>query len=64
MSEVNALWEAPRWVKLDREQGEVRGQFVGVDAQGRLELARPGQPSEFFDPQQVRCLREIEPIYP
>ncbi len=55
---VNVLWQAPRPVKLDLDGREVSGDFVGVDAHGRLQLRQPNQPLQFFKPQDVRCLRD------
>lgn len=57
---VNALWQAPRPVRLDLDGREILGEFVGVDAQGRLELRQSGHRPRFFEPQQVRCLRETD----
>jgi len=60
VARLNPLWQAPRPVKLDLDGREVHGQFAGVDRDGRLELRSPDQPPRFFEPQQVRCLREAE----
>jgi BirA family biotin operon repressor/biotin-[acetyl-CoA-carboxylase] ligase len=60
VSRVNALWQAPRTVRLDLDERQVVGEFTAVDAQGRLELRQPNKPPEFFEPHQVRCLREID----
>jgi BirA family transcriptional regulator, biotin operon repressor / biotin---[acetyl-CoA-carboxylase] ligase len=60
---LQGLWQAPRPVRLDLDGQEVRGNFVGVDATGRLELHCSNSPPQFFDPQQVRCLREIQPSH-
>ncbi|MGH7969138.1 MAG: biotin--[acetyl-CoA-carboxylase] ligase [Limisphaerales bacterium] len=59
LTQLNSLWHAPRRVTLDLDGREVRGDFVGVDASGRLELTQAGERSRFFEPEQVRCLREI-----
>jgi len=58
VNSVNALWHAPRRVRLDLDGTVVEGEFVGVDARGRLELRQPGEPPRYFEPHQVRCLRE------
>ena len=40
VSRVNALWQTPRTVSLDLDGKQVVGEFISVDAQGRLELRR------------------------
>jgi BirA family biotin operon repressor/biotin-[acetyl-CoA-carboxylase] ligase len=59
LPQVNNLWQAPRLVKLDLDGHEVQGEFVGVDDKGRLELRQSKGPAQFFEPHNVRCLREI-----
>jgi hypothetical protein len=39
---------------------EVRGLFTGVDADGRLSLRSQEDTLQFFEPQQVRLLRELD----
>ena len=56
---LNRFWLAPRRVRLELDGGEVQGEFVGVDAAGRLELRQPNQSNRYFEPQDVRCLREL-----
>ena len=55
---VNALWDLPRRVQLDLDGTLVRGDFAGVDARGRLQL-RTDCSTKFFEPQDVRLLRDI-----
>lgn len=55
---VNALWDLPRRVQLDLDGTLVSGDFLGVDAGGRLRLRTDGATS-FFEPQDVRLLRDI-----
>lgn len=55
---VNALWDLPRRVQLDLDGTLVSGDFIGVDARGRLQLRNDGATS-FFEPQDVRLLRDI-----
>ena len=59
LPQVNSLWQAPRLVKLDLDGRQVQGEFVGVDTTGRLELRDANRSAQFFEPQDVRCLREI-----
>lgn len=56
---VNALWDLPRRVQLDLDGTLVNGDFVGVDARGRLQLRADGA-TRFFEPQDVRLLRDIQ----
>lgn len=55
---VNALWDLPRRVQLDLDGTLVSGDFAGVDAGGRLQLRTEGT-INFFEPQDVRLLRDI-----
>jgi len=55
---VNALWDLPRRVQLDLDGTLVSGDFAGVDAGGRLQLRTHGA-TQFFEPQDVRLLRDI-----
>ncbi len=56
---VNALWDLPRRVRLDLDGTLVQGEFTGVDAGGRLRLRLAGEVTQFFDPQEVRLLRDL-----
>ena len=56
---VNALWDLPRRVQLDLDGTLVEGEFAGVDAGGRLRLRLPGDVNQFFEPQEVKLLRDI-----
>jgi BirA family biotin operon repressor/biotin-[acetyl-CoA-carboxylase] ligase len=56
---VNALWDLPRRVQLDLDGTLVSGDFIGVDARGRLQLRADGA-TRFFEPQNVRLLRDIQ----
>lgn len=56
---VNALWDLPRFVQLDLDGILVSGEFAGVDAGGRLRLRLAGNVTRFFDPQDVRLLRDL-----
>lgn len=59
LSRLNQLWGRPRPVELDLD-GEFRtGTFNGVDDGGRLILSGPAGGADFFEPWQVRHLREI-----
>jgi BirA family biotin operon repressor/biotin-[acetyl-CoA-carboxylase] ligase len=60
LTRVNGLWREPRPVKLDLDGREVRGLFTGVDADGRLSLRSQEDTLQFFEPQQVRLLRELD----
>ena len=59
LSRVNALWDLPRRVQLDLDGTLISGDFSGVDASGRLQLHIDGT-TKFFEPQEVRLLRDIE----
>lgn len=61
---VNALWDLPRRVQLDVNGTMVDGAFGGVDARGRLQLRRGDGSSNFFDPQEVKLLRDISQTHP
>ena len=56
---VNALWHLPRTVQLDLDGTLVTGAFAGVDAHGRLQLRRTGGETNFYEPQDVRRLRDL-----
>ncbi len=56
---VNALWELPRRVQLDLDGTLVSGDFAGVDASGRLRLSIADGCTNYFDPQEVKLLRDI-----
>ena len=56
---VNQLWGAPRRVELDLDGELHRGVFTGVDAQGRLILAKDTGAISAYAPHQVRHLQEI-----
>ena len=56
---VNALWDLPRRVQLDLDGDVVEGEFAGVDAGGRLRLRLPDDVNQFFEPQEVKLLRDI-----
>ena len=57
---INQLWGWPRPVELDLD-GEFRaGTFNGVDDGGRLILSGPAGGTHFFEPWQVRHLRETK----
>lgn len=58
LSRINRLWDLPRRVRLDLDETRVEGDFAGVDAGGRLQL-RAGGTIQFFEPQEVRLLRDI-----
>lgn len=58
---VNALWDLPRRVQLDLDGPRVSGGFSGVDAHGRLQLCLDNGGKAFFDPQEVKLLRDIPP---
>jgi BirA family transcriptional regulator, biotin operon repressor / biotin---[acetyl-CoA-carboxylase] ligase len=55
---VNALWQAPRHVQLDLDRAEVSGEFMGVDDSGRLTMRFDDGKKSFFEPHQVRLLRD------
>ncbi len=56
---INALWDLPRRVRLDLDGPKVSGDFLGVDASGRLQLTPEGGPTQFFEPQDVKLLRDL-----
>ena len=56
---INQLWNHPRHVELDLD-GEIRsGIFTGVDEGGRLILSEASGVANFFEPWQVRHLKEM-----
>jgi len=57
---INALWDGPRPVRLDLDGPLVTGDFLGVDSSGRLQLRLPTGDTQFFEPHQVRLLRELQ----
>jgi biotin-(acetyl-CoA carboxylase) ligase len=57
---VNGLWDLSRPVELDLDGVVLTGEFAGVDADGRLQLCLPDGGIRFFEPQQVRQLRELK----
>ncbi len=59
LSRVNALWDLPRRVQLDLDGTVVEGNFTGVDAGGRLRLRLSSDVNQFFEPQDVRLLRDV-----
>lgn len=59
LERVNALWELPRCVQLDLDGRLISGAFGGVDARGRLQLRGADGAIDFFEPQDVRLLRDI-----
>ncbi len=59
LERVNALWDLPRRVQLDLDGRLISGAFVGVDARGRLQLCGADGAIDFFEPQDVRLLRDI-----
>jgi BirA family transcriptional regulator, biotin operon repressor / biotin---[acetyl-CoA-carboxylase] ligase len=56
---INALWQAPRTVQLDLDGRILAGEFQGVDVTGRLGLRSPDGNHLFFEPHEVRFLRDI-----
>jgi len=56
---VNALWDLPRRVQLDLDGTLVSGDFAGVDARGRLQLRPDDGSTKFFEPQDVKLLRDV-----
>jgi len=56
---INALWALPRQVQLNLDGPLVTGEFVGVDAQGRLQLRDAAGQVQFFEPQAVNLLRDL-----
>jgi BirA family biotin operon repressor/biotin-[acetyl-CoA-carboxylase] ligase len=61
---VNALWDLPRRVQLDVNGNLVNGEFGGVDARGRLQLRLDDGATNFFEPQEVKLLRDISQTNP
>jgi BirA family biotin operon repressor/biotin-[acetyl-CoA-carboxylase] ligase len=61
---VNALWNLPRRVQLDVNDKLVNGEFGGVDACGRLQLRLDDGATHFFEPQEVKLLRDIPQTNP
>lgn len=57
---INALWDLPRRVAVDLDGPIVRGQFLGVDAAGRLLLRDATGQKQAFEPQGVRLLRDLD----
>jgi BirA family biotin operon repressor/biotin-[acetyl-CoA-carboxylase] ligase len=57
---VNDLWDLPRRVALDLDGEHIEGQFTGVDETGRLHLCLPDKSERFFEPHQVRMLRDLK----
>lgn len=57
---VNALWDLPRRVQLDLDGRLECGDFAGVDARGRLQLHTHDRGTEYFEPQEVKLLRDIQ----
>lgn len=56
---INALWALPRQVQLDLDGTLISGEFAGVDATGRLQLHPDTGAPQFFEPQDVRRLRDL-----
>jgi BirA family transcriptional regulator, biotin operon repressor / biotin---[acetyl-CoA-carboxylase] ligase len=56
---INALWPALQPVELDLDGQVITGDFEGVDSAGRLKLRSPALETIFYEPHQVRLLREI-----
>ena len=61
---VNTLWDLPRRVQLDVNDKLVNGEFVGVDARGRLQLRRDDGGTNFFEPEEVKLLLDIPKTNP
>jgi BirA family biotin operon repressor/biotin-[acetyl-CoA-carboxylase] ligase len=61
---VNALWDLPRRVQLDVNGKLVSGEFGGVDDRGRLQLRLDDGSTNFFEPQQVKLLRDLAQTKP
>jgi BirA family biotin operon repressor/biotin-[acetyl-CoA-carboxylase] ligase len=55
---INALWQTPRPVHLELDEGGIFGQFIGVDERGRLQLRTADGGIHFYEPQRVRLLRD------
>jgi BirA family biotin operon repressor/biotin-[acetyl-CoA-carboxylase] ligase len=56
---INALWDAPRRVLLDLDGPDIIGKFAGVNLEGQLRLLLPGGEIRFYEPHQVRHLKEL-----
>jgi BirA family biotin operon repressor/biotin-[acetyl-CoA-carboxylase] ligase len=56
---INALWDLPRRVLLNLNGTLVEGDFAGVDVGGRLRLRLANDVTQFFDPHEVKLLRDI-----
>jgi BirA family biotin operon repressor/biotin-[acetyl-CoA-carboxylase] ligase len=56
---INALWETSPEVQLDLDGAMCTGQFQGVDDAGRLLLRIATGETIFYEPHQVRLLREL-----
>jgi BirA family transcriptional regulator, biotin operon repressor / biotin---[acetyl-CoA-carboxylase] ligase len=56
---INDLWQTPVPVELDLDGRMVRGQFEGVDTTGRLRVRSGAGATNFYEPHQVRLLREM-----
>lgn len=56
---INALWRTPLTVQLDLDGRLFTGQFEGVDECGRLRFRSDAGDAKFFEPHEVRLLREI-----
>jgi BirA family transcriptional regulator, biotin operon repressor / biotin---[acetyl-CoA-carboxylase] ligase len=59
LAKVNSLWGPPRAVELDLDGKIRRGQFKGVDHEGRLRLEDKSGSMIFYEAHQVRHLAEI-----
>jgi BirA family transcriptional regulator, biotin operon repressor / biotin---[acetyl-CoA-carboxylase] ligase len=59
LARVNLLWGPPRAVELDLDGTIRRGQFRGVDPEGRLRLEDKSGSMIFYEAHQVRHLAEI-----
>ncbi len=58
IDELNALWDEPREVVLDTQDGSRAGRFAGIDSAGNLRLANPDGSTAVYAATQVRLLRE------
>jgi BirA family biotin operon repressor/biotin-[acetyl-CoA-carboxylase] ligase len=59
LSRIQQLWALPRRVELDLDGEVVQGDFAGVDAAGRLGLQDAAGRQRFYEPQEVRLLRDL-----
>ncbi len=59
LQRINALWDLPRRVQLDLDGTVLEGDFGGVDGGGRLQLCLAGGVNQFFEPQDVKLLRDL-----